>query len=329
MPRPNITDLLAFVAVARERSFTRAAALLGVSPSALSHTIRRFEEQLGLRVLARTTRSVSLTEAGERLLGAVAPRLQEIDAEIDSLSELRDKPAGTIRITATEYTANALLWPTLKEFLPRYPDITVEISIDYGLTDIVAQRFDAGVRSGEQVAKDMIAVRIGPDWRMAIVAAPDYLRGRALPREPVDLNEHRCINLRLTTGGGLYAWELQRDGRQVNVRVDGQLIFNGTGQILEAALAGFGLAHIPETLVLPHIAAGRLVPVLDAWWPTYPGYHLYYPSRRQSSPAFALLVEALRYRGPATDRPMAQSSFSASSRKASGIKRRPSSMTEP
>ena len=327
MPRPNITELLAFVAVARERSFTRAAAQLAVSPSALSHAIRRFEERLGLRVLARTTRSVSLTEAGERLLNSVAPHLQEIDAQIDSLSELRDKPSGTIRITATEYTAETLLWPRLRTFLPRYPDITVEIFIDYGLTDIVAQRFDAGVRSGEQVARDMIAVRIGPDWRMAVVGAPAYLKDRPPPLRPVDLNDHRCINLRLTTGGGLYAWELQQDGHRVNVRVEGQLIFNGTSQILEAVLAGFGLAHIPESLVRPHIATGRLVSVLEDWWPTYPGYHLYYPSRRQASPAFALLVDALRYRDRRDPEP--QSSFSASSRKASGIRRRPSSITEP
>lgn len=298
MARGNITDLIAFVTVARERSFTRGAAKLGVSASALSHTIRRLEERLGLRVLARTTRSVSVTEAGERLLNALGPRLDEIDAELEAITALRDKPAGTIRITATDYSADTILWPVLERFLPLYPDIKVEIAIDYGLTDIVAQRFDAGVRSGEQVARDMVAVRISPDWRMAVVGSPRYLRDRALPEAPADLSEHRCINLRLTTGGGLYAWELQRGGRQVNVRVDGQLIFNSTGQIMRAALAGFGLAHVPEALARPHIAAGRLLAVLEEWWPTYPGYHLYYPSRRQSSPAFALLVEALRYRAP-------------------------------
>lgn len=298
MPRQNLSDLLAFLAVANERSFTRAAARLGVSPSALSHTIRQFEEQLGLRVLARTTRSVSLTQAGERLLNAVGPRLSDIDAEIEALSALRDKPAGTIRITATDYAADTILWPRLKDFLPKYPDIHVEIFIDYGLTDIVRQRFDAGVRSGEQVAKDMIAARIGPDWRMAVVAAPVYLKGRSRPKSPADLGDHRCVNLRLTSGGGLYAWELRKDGREINVRVDGQLTFNGTGQILTAALAGFGIAHVPEPLVRPLIATRRLVPLLEDWWPTYPGYHLYYPSRRQLSPAFSLLVEALRYHGP-------------------------------
>ncbi|HEX4297168.1 MAG TPA: LysR family transcriptional regulator [Devosia sp.] len=297
MPRATIADLVAFVTVAGERSFTRAAARLGVSPSALSHTIRRLEERLGLRVLARTTRSVSLTEAGERLMRTVAPRLSEIDAEIEALSALRDRPAGSIRITATDYAADVIVWPRLRSFLTDYPDIKVEIFLDPGLTDIVRQRFDAGVRSGEQVARDMIAVRISADWRMAVVGSPDYFRDRKRPKSPVDLSAHTCINLRLNTSGGLYAWELQKAGRQVNVRVDGQLTFNSTSQILTAALAGFGLAHIPEDLVRPHIAAGRLVPILEDWWPTYPGYHLYYPSRRQLSPAFSLLVEALRHRG--------------------------------
>jgi DNA-binding transcriptional LysR family regulator len=296
MPRENITDLLAFVTIANEGSFTRGAAKLGVSPSALSHTIRRFEERLGLRVLNRTTRSVSLTEAGERLLNTVGPRLQEIDSEIEALSALRDMPAGTIRITATDFAADTILWPKLVGFLPKYPDIKVEIFIDYGLTDIVRQRFDAGVRSGEQVAKDMIAVRIGPDWRMALVAAPDYLEGRKRPKTPDELSAHRCINLRLTSSGGLYAWELAKGNRKVNVRVDGQLTFNSTRQMLEAARAGFGIAIVPESLARDDLAAKRLVPLLTEWWPSYPGYHLYYPSRRQLSPAFALLVDALRYR---------------------------------
>jgi len=296
MPRENITDLLAFVTVANERSFTRGAAKLGVSASALSHTIRRFEERLGLRVLARTTRSVSLTEAGERLLVAVGPRLQEIDAEIEALRALRDKPAGTIRITATDFAADTILWPRLKGLLANYPDIKVEIFIDFGLTDIVRQRFDAGVRSGEQVAKDMIAVRIGPDWRMAVVASPAYLACRGVPATPADLSNHQCINLRLTTSGGLYAWELRRGDREVNVRVDGQLTFNSTSQIVTALLDGFGIGHVPESLARPLIEAGQLVPLLEDWWPTFPGYHLYYPSRRQLSPAFSLLVDALRYR---------------------------------
>ena len=297
MAREDLTDLIAFVTVAGERSFTRGAAKLGVSPSALSHTIRRFEERLGLRVLARTTRSVSLTEAGERLFRNVAPRLSEIDAEIDALSALRDKPAGTIRITATDFAADTILWPRLRPFLPEYPDIKVEIFIDYGLTDIVQQRFDAGVRSGEQVARDMIATRIGPDWRMAVVASPNYLKGRKRPKSPHELSDHQCINLRLTSGGGLYAWELQKGGRNVHVRVDGQLTFNSTGQILKATVDGFGIGHVPESLVRPLITEKRLVPLLVDWWPTYPGYHLYYPSRRQLSPAFSLLVQTLRYRG--------------------------------
>lgn len=296
MRRDDIRDLVAFLAVARERSFTRAAASLGVSPSALSHTIRGLEERLGLRVLARTTRSVSLTEAGERLLQSVGPRFDEISAEVAALSELRDKPAGTIRLTAIDYAVDHILWPKLEGFLRQYPDIKVEIIVDYGLTDIVAQRFDAGVRSGEQVAKDMIAVRIGPDMRMAIVGAPSYLRGRPPVETPQDLARHACINLRLPTRGGLYSWELEKDGREINVRVDGQLVFNDTNRMLNAALAGFGLAYVPDALALPHIEAGRLISVLDDWCPTYPGYHLYYPSRRQSSQAFALFVEAVRYR---------------------------------
>src|SRR5439155_20154876 len=246
MVRQDINDLLAFLAVARERSFTKAAAKLGVSQSALSHTIRGLEARLGLRLLTRTTRSVSPTEAGERLLSIVGPRFEEIDAELDALSELREKPAGTIRITATDHSANTILWPRLAKFLPKYPDIKVEITIDYGFTDIVAQRYDAGVRSGEQVAKDMIAVRIGPEMRMAVVGAPSYFAKRPSPKKPQDLTDHNCINLRLATHGGLYAWEFEKGNRKLNVRVDGQLVFNGTPQLLNAALAGFGLASVPE-----------------------------------------------------------------------------------
>jgi len=295
MARGNLNDLLAFLAVARERSFTKAAAKLGVSTSALSHTIRGLEARLGLRLLTRTTRSVSPTQAGERLLLTVAPRVDEIDAELAALAELREKPAGTIRITAHEHAVNTVLRPALKKFLPRYPDIKVEIVVDYGLTDIVAQRYDAGVRSGEQVAKDMIAVRIGPDMRSAVVGAPSYFAKRPMPKKPQELTEHNCINLRLPTRGGLYAWEFEKGGREINVRVDGQLIFNGTPQMLDAALDGLGLAYVPEDLVQKHLAEGRLKRVLEDWCPSYPGYHLYYASRR-SSPAFALLVEALRYR---------------------------------
>ncbi len=297
MQRGHLDDLVAFVAVGRERSFTKAAAKLGVSQSALSHTMRELEARLGVRLLTRTTRSVAPTEAGERLLHTLGPRFEEIEAELAALSELREKPAGTIRITATEYAVDTILWPKLAKFLARYPDIKVEMFIDNGLTDIVAQRFDAGVRAGEQVAKDMIAVRIGPDLRMAVVGAPSYFKKRSELKRPQDLIGHNCINLRLSTHGGLYAWEFEKGARELKVRVDGQLTFNGTFQMLNAALAGFGLAYVPEALVQPHLAKGRLQRVLEDWCPPYAGYHLYYPSRSQSSAAFALLVEALRYRG--------------------------------
>jgi DNA-binding transcriptional LysR family regulator len=297
MPRENLNDLIAFVAVARERSFTNAAAKLGVSQSALSHTIRELEARLGVRLLTRTTRSVSPTEAGERLLRTVGPRLDEIEAELEALSELREKPAGTIRITAGDHAVESVLWPKLAKFLPDYPDIKVEIIVDYGLTDIVAQRYDAGVRWGEQVAKDMIAVRIGPDVRFAVVGAKSYFAKQPPPKTPQDLVGHACINLRFPTHGGLYAWEFERDGRELKVRVEGQLVFNGIFQVLDAALAGFGLAYVPEDLAQPHLAEGRLERVLEDWCPPWSGYHLYYPSRRQPSAAFALLVDALRYRG--------------------------------
>jgi DNA-binding transcriptional LysR family regulator len=297
MPRRDLNDLLAFVAVARQRSFTRAAAQLGVSQSALSHTIRALEERLGLRLLTRTTRSVAPTTAGERLLETVAPRFEEIEAELDALSALREKPAGTIRITATEYAADVILLPKLAKLLPAYPDIKVEITVDYGLIDIVAQRYDAGVRSGEQVAKDMIAVRIGPDMRMAVVGTPAYFKARQEPKRPQDLVDHNCITLRLPTHGGLYAWEFEKGGRGLRVRVDGQLTYNTSAQMLSAALAGLGLAYVPEGLADAHLAKGRLRRVLEDWCLPYSGYHLYYPSRRQSSPAFALLVDALRHRG--------------------------------
>ena len=296
MPRETFSDLVAFLAVARERGFTKAAGKLGVSTSALSHTVRGLEERLGLRLLTRTTRSVAPTQAGERLLQSVGHRFDEIEAELEALSELRDKPAGTIRITTAEHAANTVLAPALAKFLPKYPDIHVEITIDYGLVDIVAQRYDAGVRSGEQVAKDMIAVRIGPEMRWAVVATRAYFAKRPPPKRPQELTEHNCINLRLATYGGLYAWEFARGGREFNVRVEGQLTFNGTSQRLNAALAGLGVAYLPEDLALPHIAAGRLIRVLEDWCPPYPGYHLYYPSRRQASSAFTVLVDALRYR---------------------------------
>src|SRR5437016_1266790 len=295
MQRGNLDHLLALIAVGRERSFTKAAAKLGVSQSALSHTIRELEARLGVRLLTRTTRSVSPTEAGERLLHNIAPRLEEIEVEIQAVGELRQKPAGTIRITATEYAADAILLPKLAKLLRAYPDIKVEIIIDYGLTDIVAHRYDAGVRSGEQVGKDMIAVRIGPDMRMAVVGTPSYFRARSEPKKPQDLIGHNCNTLRLPRGG-LYAWEFEKGGRELRVRVEGQLTHNTTAQMLNAALAGLGLAYVPEGLAQPYLAEGRLKRVLEDWCLPYSGYHLFYPSRRQAPAAVALLVDALRYR---------------------------------
>jgi DNA-binding transcriptional LysR family regulator len=296
MLRQDISDLLAFLAVAKERSFTRAAAKLGVSQSALSHTVRGLEERLGLRLLTRTTRSVSPTQTGDRLLSSAGPRLDEIAAELAALGELREKPAGTIRITTGEHAAETILWPALAKLLPRYPDIRVEVIIDYGLTDIVAERYDAGIRLGEQVAKDMIAVRIGPDMRMAVVGAPSYFATRRRPKTPQDLTVHECINLRLPTYGGLYVWEFEKGGRELKVRVEGQLVFNNLTLRLNAALEGLGLAYLPEDMVKTHLAKRRLVRVLADWCPPFSGYHLYYPSRRQHTPAFTLLVDSLRYR---------------------------------
>jgi DNA-binding transcriptional LysR family regulator len=297
MSQENFNDLAAFAMVAKERSFTRAAAKIGVSQSALSQTVKNLEERLGLRLLTRTTRSVSPTEAGERLLQMVAPRFEEIETEIAALSALRDKPAGTVRITAGEHSAISVLQPALRRFLPDYPDINVEIIVDYGLTDIVAEGYDAGVRLGEQVAKDMIAVRIGPQMRMAVVGSPAYFARHPPPQTPQDLAAHNCINVRLPTYGGLFAWDLEKDGREVRVRGEGQLVFNNLGLRVQSALDGLGLAYIPDDTVLPHVSAGRLVRVLEDWCPYFPGYHLYYPSRRHSSPALALLVGLLRYHG--------------------------------
>ena len=296
MQRASLDDLRALVAVGRERSFTKAAAKLGVSQSALSQTIRQLEARLGVRLLTRTTRSVAPTEAGERLLQTVEPRFAEIEAELAAVTELREKPAGTIRITATEYAIDAILIPKLARVLRDFPDIKVEMIVNYGLTNIVAERFDAGVRSGEQVAKDMIAVRIGPDMRMAVVGAPAYFKNRPEPKRPQDLIGHNCINLRLPTHESLYAWEFERGSRELRVRVDGQLTFNTIAQLLYAALAGLGLAYVPEGMVEPHIGRGRLKRVLSEWCPPYSGYHLFYPSRRQSSAAFSLVVDALRHR---------------------------------
>jgi DNA-binding transcriptional LysR family regulator len=296
MQKRDLADLQSFLVVARERSFTKAAAKLGVSQSALSHMMRELEERLGLPLLRRTTRSVAPTEAGERLLRTVGPRLEEIDAELTSLCDLRGKPAGTVRITAGEHAAQTVLWPKLSKLLPHYPDIKLEVVVDYGLRDIVTERYDAGVRSGEQIAKDMIAVRIGPDLRMAVVGAPSYLANRPRPKIPQDLTTHTCVNLRLPTYGSVYAWEFEKGGREIKVHVEGQLTFNNLVLRIEAALAGCGLAYLPEDQVQGYIAEGRLTRVLTDWCPPYAGYHLYYPSRRQSSIAFAAVVEALRYR---------------------------------
>ena len=297
MLRENANDLLAFLAVARERSFTKAAGKLGVSQSALSHTIRALETRLGLRLLTRTTRSVSPTEAGQHLIETIGPHFEEIEIELAVLSTLRDTPAGNIRINAMDHALEYILWPVLKPFLAQYPDISVEVCCDYGFVDIAAQGFDAGVRLGEDVAQGMIATRIGPDMRMAVVGSPAYFADRSRPETPRALTDHQCNNLRLPTHGGLYAWEFEKGEESLKARVSGQVTFNGVYQLLNAALDGFGLSYLPEDLVAPHIAAGRLVQVLEDWCAPFAGFHLYYPSRRQVSPAFALLLEALRYRG--------------------------------
>jgi DNA-binding transcriptional LysR family regulator len=295
MPRRSVDDLLAFIEVARELSFTRAAAKLGVSPSALSHSMRVLEERLGLRLLTRSTRSVTLTAAGDRLLQSVGPRLDEIDAEVAALGELRDKPAGVIRITVDEHGFNSALWPALRKLLPKYPDVKVEVAIQNGFTDIVAERFDAGVRLGGTIAKDMIAMPIGPEMRMVTVAASSYLAGKALPKKPQDLTDHSCINLRLSTLGGLYAWEFEKRGKELRVHVEGQFIVNGIAPMLTATLDGCGIGYLPLDLVQPYLDKGKLVLLLADWTPPFAGYHLYYPSRRQPTTAFTVLLETLRY----------------------------------
>jgi len=294
MLKDNFNDLLSFMVVARERSFTRAAAQLGVSQSALSHAMRNLEARLDVRLLTRTTRSVAPTEAGEQLFRRLSPHLLEIEQELSALRDTRDKPAGNIRITAGEHALSAVLWPVLKPFMAQYPDIHIEVSVDDGLTDIVDGRFDAGVRLGEQIARDMVAVRIAPDMRMAVVGSPDYFARHGIPDAPEQLEDHRCINIRLPTRGGLYAWEFARDGRELRVRVEGQLTLNNLDRRIDAAKAGLGLAYLPEDSVQAELSDGRLVRVLEAWCPPFDGYHLYYPSRRQHTAAFALLVEALR-----------------------------------
>jgi DNA-binding transcriptional LysR family regulator len=295
LERQNINDLMVFLAVARERSFTRAAAKFGVSQSALSHTIRQLEARLDVRLLTRTTRSVSPTEAGERMLRSIGPLFDEIGTAIEDLNALREKPAGTIRLTAGDYQIQHYIWPKLRTFLHQYPDIRVELDVNYGLQDIVSEGYDAGVRLGEQIAKDMISVRIGPDVRFAVVAAASYFSSRDIPKHPKELTQHRCVNLRFPTLGGLYAWEFVENGREIKIRVDGQVVFNTIYNVAEAAADGFGFAYVPEDIAIPYLESGRLHRFLEEFSPPWEGFHLYYPSRRQTSPAFSLLVNALRY----------------------------------
>ncbi|MAO58427.1 HTH-type transcriptional regulator PgrR [Alcanivorax sp. ALC70] len=296
MLRENATDLMSFVVVARLGSFTSAAAQIGVSQSALSHAVRGLETRLGVRLLTRTTRKVTPTTEGERVLERIAPHFTQIEEELQALVETRDRPVGTIRITATDHAADTVIWPKLSPVLKAYPDLKVEVITDYSLTDIVAEKYDAGVRLGEQVSEGMIAVRVSADFRMLAVASPGYFEDRAPPRIPQDLTDHDCINLRLPTHGGLYAWEFEKGGRELRVRVNGQCTFNTIYPVVRAALAGHGLGYVPEGLVREHIDAGRLVPVLEDWSPPFPGYFLYYPHRRQSSLAFRVIVEALQHR---------------------------------
>lgn len=298
MARRNLNDLVYFVTVAREGSFTRAASLLGVTQSALSQSISGLEARLQIRLLTRTTRSLSLTAAGERLLNAIGNRFDEIEAELDELTELRDKPAGTVRITCGDYVLHSILLPKLTPLMREYPDIKLEFDVNYGFRDIVADRFDAGVRMGKTIDKDMIAVPIGPPLRLAVVGSPEYFRSRPIPKVPQDLMGHACINQRMQSSGGLYVWDFERRGRQVNVRVDGPLIFNTTQPQIDAALAGLGLTLLPDDELMPYLDSGRLVRVLEDWCPSFEGYHLYYPSRRQPSPAFSLVVNALRVSKP-------------------------------
>lgn len=292
-----MNDLLAFLAVAREQSFTRAAARLGVSPSALSHTMRNLEQRLGVRLLARTTRNVAPTEAGERLMASIGPLFEQINTELEKISELRDKPAGTIKITCSDDAAEQLLRPVLPAFFREYPEVNVEIVIDYGFTNIVEQRFDAGIRLGESVSRDMIAVRLGPDWRLAVVAAPAYFEEHPVPQHPQELTAHQCINIRHSVGGSVYAWEFEKAGRSLTVKVSGQLTANSNIHILNATLDGVGLAYIPDFMARPYLESGQLKEVLADWCPYFPGFHLYYPNRRNTSPAFTAFVNAVRYKG--------------------------------
>jgi len=297
MTHAKVDDLQAFLAVARDQSFTKAAARLGITPSALSHTMRALEERLGVRLLARTTRNVAPTEAGERLMRSIAPLFDQIAAEVEALGELRDKPAGTIRITCTDDTIELYLRPLLAGFLKSYPDITLELFVDYGFSNIVEERFDAGIRLGEAVSKDMIAVRISPDWRLAVVGSPAYFERCPPPRTPYELTDHACVNIRHRPSGAIYAWEFEKDGKAFTVKGEGQLVFNSIVHVLNGAIDGIGLAYVPEALAAPYLADGRLNEVLADWCPYFQGFHLYYPHRRQASPAFCAFVDAVRYRG--------------------------------
>jgi DNA-binding transcriptional LysR family regulator len=294
--RHDLNDMLWFLAVAEERSFTKAAAKLGTSQSTLSHTIKQLEARLGMRLLTRTTRSVSPTEVGQRLLHSLAPRIEDIESDVDALMALRDKPSGTVRITLSDHALDWIVWPKLKPVLRDYPDIKLELNVDNGFRNIVEEQYDAGVRLGESLDKDMIGVRIGPDWRLVAVASCDYFEKHPAPQTPQDLVGHNCINHRQSRSGGLYAWEFAKDGRELRVRVDGQLTFNSSAAMVDAAISGLGIGYVPENLVADEISSGRLVQVLDDWSPMFPGYFLYYPNRRQNSPAFAVIAGALRFR---------------------------------
>jgi len=298
MARENFNELLLFLAVAEEKSFTKAAAKLGVAQSTLSYGVKELEARMGLRLLTRTTRSVATTEAGERLRQSLAPRISEIEADIEALMAYRDKPAGTVRITLSSHAMESVVWPRLAPIIGDYPDIRLELSVDNVFRNIVEDGFDAGVRLGESLEKDMVAVRIGPDWRLVCVGSPDYFARRSVPETPQELMQHNCINRRLDRVGGLYAWEFEKDGEEVRVRVEGQLTFNTDREMVEAALLGYGIAFVPESLVERHVAEGRLRLVLDDWTPKFAGYYLYYPSRRQNLPAFSVIVDALRERNP-------------------------------
>ncbi len=297
MEKTDFNQLTWFRIVAEERSFTRAAARIGVVQSTLSHAIKQLETRMGIRLLTRTTRNVSTTPAGERLLKTITPRMAEIEDEIAALMAFRDRPSGSIRLTLSDHALESVVWPKLKPVLKDYPDISVELILDSTFRNIVEEGFDAGVRLGESVEKDMIAVRIGPDWRLVAVASPGYLAEHGVPERPQDLVRHVCINMRHETAGGLYAWEFEKDGQELRVRVDGQLTFNNSYAMIDAAMSGYGVAYVPENIVERQIAAGSLVRVLDEWSPFFDGYFLYYPSRRQNLPAFKVIVDALRYRG--------------------------------